>query len=121
MVWLYDEENLGIDSGIQGGALVNPPAPDNYWGAPSESPRTPQGNGTGYFVDSSQESALWGAIDKAINYAILRDTREFEAQQGVVRTGGQIVPTAQQAQSMANSQLLLIGVAGLIVYLIAKA
>lgn len=118
---LFNENDLGLDGSIQGAPDAMPPTPDNYYGEPAQQPTTPAGAGTGYFIDPSQQSQMWGTLQQALNYAMQRDQQKFALEHGIATANGTMVPTPQQAAKMKNQQLMLMAGIGLIVYLIAKA
>lgn len=113
----FDDASLGIDSGLMDGAEVDPPLPDVSNGAPDQQPSTPTGTGTGYWVDPSQESAMWGTVQKALQYAINRDQISMAAKTGLqTSAAGAVVPTAQAAQKIQNQQFLLLLGIGFLAY-----
>jgi hypothetical protein len=94
------------------GASYDVPVPDNYYGSSAQQPTTPTGTGTGYYVDNTASSAMWGALDKALNYVLVRDQQKFAAEHGYSATPTPYTPTPQAAAQAANSRLLLLGVIG---------
>ena len=57
-------------------------------------------------------SSLSGALDKALNYALIRDQQKFAAEHGYSATPTPYTPTPQAAAQAANSRLLLLGLIG---------
>lgn len=106
---MFDIENMGVD---MEGASYSVPLPDNYYGSSSQQPTTPTGTGTGYYVDNTMWSSLSGALDKALNYALIRDQQKFAAEHGYSATPTPYTPTPQAAAQAANSRLLLLGLIG---------
>jgi hypothetical protein len=56
-----------------GGEVV----PDNAYGAPAMTTWTPTGNGTGQYVTPGLGNWLGNTLDKALNYAIIRDQMQM--------------------------------------------
>lgn len=76
-------------------------------------PTTATGNGYGYAVQPDWMSMLGGTLQTAVNYALLRDQQKIAQQTGYV--GAQVGPlqaTPQQAASIGNSRILLLGLIG---------
>lgn len=106
---MFDIENMGVD---MEGASYSVPLPDNYYGSSSQQPTTPTGTGTGYYVDNTAWAAIGGAVDKALNYVLIRDQQKFAAEHGYSATPTPYTPTPQAAAAAANSRLLLLGLIG---------
>jgi ribosomal protein L12E/L44/L45/RPP1/RPP2 len=82
---------------------------------------TPTGNGTGVFMDNSWQSALFSGLDKALNYALLRDQQKMTAV--AYNPVAQAQAASQQAaimQQSRNANLLVLLAVGGLVFLIAK-
>lgn len=101
---LYDEYGLSPFGEDTGGVLS-----DVSNGAPDESPTTPTGTGTGYYVPPAWESGLLGGITTALNYAIVRDQAKFAAKTGYAPGAAPMTPTPQAAAAIGNQRLLLMG------------
>jgi hypothetical protein len=106
---MFDIENMGVD---MDGASYSVPLPDNYYGSSAQQPTTPTGTGTGYYVDSTAWAAIGGAVDKALNYVLIKDQQKFAAEHGYSATPTPYTPTPQAAAAAANQRLLLLGVLG---------
>ncbi len=118
----YDNTDLGVDPTVMDGATDGDPvAGDVSMGAPDESPTTPQGTGTGYYIDGSQQYTMFGAIDKALNYALQKDQTKFALEHGVTVGGTPVaVPKTAAAQAAQNKQMLLMAAIGLGAILLLK-
>jgi hypothetical protein len=109
--WMNDYSLSDITQGSDEAVL-----PDVAYGGPSEQPSNPAGNGFGQYI--------FGAVDKAINYAILRDQQEMRAKvQTAMPTPRQAGVPAQatNAQALSNRQLLVFGLVGIGIFMAVKA
>jgi hypothetical protein len=104
----FDLSDISFDwDGASMGVL-----PDVSMSEPAQQPTTPTGNGTGYYVDNSWQSALFGTIGQALNYALVRDQQQIAKQTGFT-TGVPVTATPQAAAAIQNNRILLIGGVGL--------
>lgn len=85
--------------------------PDVSYGGPDEQPSTPTGNGTGVW--------LTGMLDKAINYAIVRDQQTLQMPQ-YTRAPVAAQPVMQAAPSARNNSALLLIGGGVLLFLLLK-
>lgn len=77
-------------------------------------PTTATGLGYGYSVAPDFLSAFAGTLQAGVNYAILRDQQKIAQQTGYVGAQvGPLQPTPQQAASIGNSRILLLGLVGI--------
>lgn len=77
-------------------------------------PATATGNGYGYYVENDWLKMLGGTLQAGVNYAILRDQQKIAQQTGYVGAQvGPLQPTPQQAASIGNSRLLILGMIGI--------
>lgn len=103
-------------SDVTYGADVSSPLPDVSWSSPDMQPYTPTGNGSGQFIDTATQNGIFGLIDRAMNYAIQRDTAKIQQDTAFQLAGTQYASTNnalsyQAQQSAANRKLLVIGLA----------
>jgi hypothetical protein len=82
--------------------------PDVSMSEPAQQPTTATGNGTGYYVDNTWQSALFGTIGQALNYALVRDQMQFGQKAGYT-TGVPVTATPQAAAAIQNNRIILIG------------
>lgn len=77
-------------------------------------PTTATGLGYGYAPQPDWMSMLGGTLQTAVNYALLRDQQKIAQQTGYVGAQvGPLQPTPQQAASIGNSRILLLGLVGI--------
>jgi hypothetical protein len=82
-------------------------------GAPSMSPSTPTGNGSGYYIDPNAQAAIFDTLKTGVNYAMQRDAQNQMYNRANIQTQATAVQVSQQKQK--NSSLfLLIGGAWLL-------
>lgn len=88
--------------------------PDVSRGDAPMQPTTATGNGYGYNVQSYDWlGAGLGTLNKALDYAIVRDQQKIAQQTGYLSgQAGPMQPTPQQAASIGNSRILLLGLIG---------
>lgn len=107
------------------GADTASPLPDVSWSSPAMESSTPTGTGSGVFMDSSLQNALLGGLDKALNWAIARDTakinQQTQNQLAGTQAGSVNTMLAYQAQqSAANRKLMLMGAAVVALFLVMR-
>lgn len=83
-----------------GGTVV----PDVSYGAPAMETSTATGNGFGDFFDSKAGNFVLGSLQTALNYAMYRDQRQFQA---VANAPQQAVQQQVAVQQVRNNNLLL--------------
>jgi hypothetical protein len=89
--------------------------------APAEQPYTPTGNGSGVYVDSSSLGGFWGALEKGLNYAILRDQQKMTAVYGpTMYPAGQAQTAAVSLQASSNNKLLTLMMLAGAAYLLVR-
>jgi hypothetical protein len=100
------------------GADVSSPLPDvsNGWAPMTTS--TPTGNGSGQFLDTSMQNAIFGGLSKVLDYAIKRDQYNMGmALPGMQATNSQQVLAVQKKQT----NFLFLAMCGLGIFLVARA
>ncbi|MES2367202.1 MAG: hypothetical protein V4563_15095 [Pseudomonadota bacterium] len=115
---MADFLHVGIDDGLMDGSTGEAPYGDVSNGGPDEQPMTPTGNGTGYYIDPTQNSAMWGTLQQALNYAIQRDQQTMAQAHAVANNV--IVPTQAQATITANRQMVKYLAIGAAIYFLMR-
>lgn len=85
-------------------------------GAPPEQPRDPTGNGTGQFMTSDWQGALFGGLQTALNYAIYRDQQKMTAVAQAPVQQAQV----EQVKHSNTMSYVLIGAAVLAVVMVTR-
>lgn len=101
-------------SELVAGSEAQAPLPDNSFGYPAMDTSDPTGTGSGFFLSSGAQTALFGSLDKVLNYALMRDQYQMTRTPIPVQTA-QIQMQSQQSQS--NNFLLWAGL-GLAAFLV---
>lgn len=122
--YLSSISNFDLES-LMYGSDRPAPLPDVSWSSPAMESSTPTGTGSGVFMDSSLQNALLGGLDKALNWAIARDTakinQQTQNQLAGTQAGSVNTMLAYQAQSAAaNRKLILIGAAVAALFLVMR-
>jgi len=115
MAFDYFGSISNLDS-LMYGADTASPLQDVSWSSPDMQPYTPTGNGSGQFLDTATQNALFGGLDKVLNWAIQRDAAKIQQDTTYQLAGTQYASTNnalnyQAQQSAANRKLLVIGMA----------
>jgi len=101
-----DDIDLGMSDWYSsgGGGVL----PDVSNSEPAQQPTTATGNGSGYYIDPSFSAGLFGSIQSALNYAIVRDQQNIAKNTGTVYAGTPLVASPTVAAQQANSRLLML-------------
>jgi hypothetical protein len=101
-----DDIDLGMSDWYSsgGGGVL----PDVSNSEPAQQPTTATGNGSGYYIDPSFSAGLFGSIQSALNYAIVRDQQNIAKNTGTVYAGTPLVASPTVAAQQANSRLVLL-------------
>lgn len=89
--------------------------PDVSMSEPAQQPTTPTGNGYGYYVDPSPSwvNGLFGSLQTALNYAIVRDQQAIAQKTGTVYAGTPLVATPAANVAAQNRRFLTLGALGI--------
>lgn len=95
---------------------VDPVRTDVSYSGEDMQTSTATGNGSGVFLDSGWQNALFGAIPKVVDYALQRDAVKM----GMVAPMGQ--PTTQQQVQVQGKQtnFMFLALCGLGIYIFAS-
>lgn len=105
---LYDDFGLNPFGEDTGTVL-----PDVSNSAPAMQPSTPLATGTGYYVEPAWQSALFGGLTTALNYAIAKDQAQFAAKTGYAPGVATMTATPTTAAKVGNQRLILLGAVAL--------
>lgn len=103
-----------------GGYAAMPIPADVSNGSPAEQPYTATGNGSGQFVTQDWQGALFGGLQTALNYALLRDQQKMTAVAQAPVQAAQLQTQVQQVQHGNMLTYVLIGAAVLAVVLVTR-
>lgn len=113
----FGDVDLYSTFGAGGYANVNTDVSNS---SPAEQPRTPTGNGSGQFVSQDWQGALFGGLQTALNYALLRDQQKMTAVSQAPVQAAQLQTQQQQVQHGNMLTYVLIGAAVLAVVLVTR-
>lgn len=107
------------------GADTASPLTDVSWSSPAMESSTPTGTGSGQFLDTTTQNALFGSLDKVLNWAIQRDTAKIQQDTQMQLGGMQYASTNnalgyQAQQSAANRKLLVMGMLAAGLFLVMR-
>lgn len=114
---------------IMKGSDTPAPLPDVSWSSPAMQTSTPTGNGTGVFIDTSQQNStlasLGNILGTALNYSLQKDAIKYQQTTQTQLAGNQAnqVNSAlayQAQQSSANRTLILLAVAGVALFVVMR-
>ncbi|WP_300758474.1 hypothetical protein [Janthinobacterium sp.] len=92
--------------------------PDVAWSSPPMETSTATGNGFGDFFDSKLGNFTLNGLNTALNYAMYRDQRQFQA---VANAPQQAVQQQVAIQQVRNNNLLLwVAIAGGLIFLVKR-
>jgi hypothetical protein len=90
-----------------GGNEYSPIYGDVSNGAQDMQPHTSTGNGSGVFLDSGMQNAIFGTLSNVLNYALKRD--QIKMQAGLAQPQQQQQAAIQYVQTKNNNMLVWAG------------
>jgi hypothetical protein len=104
----------GVDlSTITNGADMSTPLGDVSNGADPMQSSTPTGTGSGVFLDTNTQNAIFGSLNNVLNYALYRDSVQMQRNPTALQTG----TLALQQQKAKSSNLLIWIAAGVLLFM----
>jgi hypothetical protein len=125
MAWDYENNTGSFDgsfdlSALTNGADIESPLRDVSNSAQDMQPWTNTGNGTGVFLDTQTQNALFSGLDKVLNYALLRDQQTMARTPTTMQVGAYQQQQQQFQQQAGNSRLILWVALGLGAFMIVS-
>jgi hypothetical protein len=111
----------GYGGGLLDGALVDNGGmvlSDVSNGAPDQSPSTPTGNGSGYFIDTTTQNQIFGTIQKGLDYVLRRDQESMNTQ--AINAQAQRANAAVAVQKQQNSRTFLLIAGAAVLFMVLK-
>lgn len=118
MAWDYQTNTGSFDLGeLTNGADIESPLRDVSGGADDMQPSTPTGNGSGVFVDTQTQNAMFASLSQVLDYALKRDQQKMAGNQMTMQSGA---TQQQQQQLKKNRQFMWLMVLGGGAFLLAS-